>query len=147
MQLIGSENNDLVSTQKTDLFNNCNAAYSGIRPAVCKHWSVHWLPASPRPLYVEANMKTATLPAGACSWWRNNKMVVLRTIHFIFGGSITTFIRCTSSAFNKVGPTQQSHFSGMVDGSGKSGPKDQVALHYYYTSPSHWCTTHEVSKL
>jgi len=21
--------------------------------------------------------------------------------------------------------------------SGKSGPKDQVALHYYYTSPSH----------
>ena len=33
------------------------------------------------------------------------------------------------------------------DGSGKSGPKDQVALHYYYTSPSHWCTTHEVSKL
>ena len=31
--------------------------------------------------------------------------------------------------------------------SGKSGPKDQVALHYYYTSPSHWCTTHEVSKL
>jgi len=30
--------------------------------------------------------------------------------------------------------------------SGKSGPKDQVALHYYYTSPSHWCTTHEVSK-
>ena len=25
--------------------------------------------------------------------------------------------------------------------SGKSGPKDQVALHYYYTSPSHWCTT------
>ena len=32
-------------------------------------------------------------------------------------------------------------------GSGKSGPKDQVALHYYYTSPSHWCTTHEVSKL
>jgi len=22
--------------------------------------------------------------------------------------------------------------------SGKSGPKDQVALHYYYTSPSHW---------
>ena len=30
---------------------------------------------------------------------------------------------------------------------GKSGPKDQVALHYYYTSPSHWCTTHEVSKL
>ena len=26
--------------------------------------------------------------------------------------------------------------------SGKSGPKDQVALHYYYTSPSHWCTTH-----
>ena len=27
-------------------------------------------------------------------------------------------------------------------GSGKSGPKDQVALHYYYTSPSHWCTTH-----
>ena len=33
------------------------------------------------------------------------------------------------------------------DTSGKSGPKDQVALHYYYTSPSHWCTTHEVSKL
>ena len=32
-------------------------------------------------------------------------------------------------------------------GNGKSGPKDQVALHYYYTSPSHWCTTHEVSKL
>jgi len=31
-------------------------------------------------------------------------------------------------------------------GSGKSGPKDQVALHYYYTSPSHWCATHEVSK-
>ena len=31
--------------------------------------------------------------------------------------------------------------------SGKSGPKDQVALHYYYTSPSHWCTTYEVSKL
>jgi len=31
--------------------------------------------------------------------------------------------------------------------SGKSGPKDQVALHYYYTSPSHWCTTHDVSKL
>ena len=31
--------------------------------------------------------------------------------------------------------------------SGKSGPKDQVALHYYYTSPSHCCTTHEVSKL
>jgi len=31
--------------------------------------------------------------------------------------------------------------------SGKSGPKDQVALHYYYTSPSHWFTTHEVSKL
>ena len=31
--------------------------------------------------------------------------------------------------------------------SGKSGPKDQVALHYYYTSSSHWCTTHEVSKL
>ena len=31
--------------------------------------------------------------------------------------------------------------------SGKSGPKDQVALHYYYTSPSHWCRTHEVSKL
>ena len=30
--------------------------------------------------------------------------------------------------------------------SGKSGPKDQVALHYYCTSPSHWCTTHEVSK-
>ena len=29
--------------------------------------------------------------------------------------------------------------------SGKSGPKDQVALHYYYTSPSHWCTTHEVA--
>ena len=26
--------------------------------------------------------------------------------------------------------------------SGKSGPKDQVALHYCYTSPSHWCTTH-----
>jgi len=26
--------------------------------------------------------------------------------------------------------------------SGKSGPKDQVAVHYYYTSPSHWCTTH-----
>jgi len=22
-----------------------------------------------------------------------------------------------------------------------------VALHYYYTSPSRWCTTHEVSKL
>ena len=22
--------------------------------------------------------------------------------------------------------------------SGKSGPMDQVALHYYYTSPSHW---------
>ena len=34
-------------------------------------------------------------------------------------------------------------------GSGKSRPKDQVAvaLHYYYTSPSRWCTTHEVSKL
>jgi len=31
--------------------------------------------------------------------------------------------------------------------SGKSGPKDQVALHYYYTSLSHWCTTHEVLKL
>jgi len=31
--------------------------------------------------------------------------------------------------------------------SGKSGPKDQVALHYYYTSPSHWCTTQEVLKL
>jgi len=31
--------------------------------------------------------------------------------------------------------------------SGKSGPKDQVALHYYYTSGSHLCTTHEVSKL
>jgi len=31
--------------------------------------------------------------------------------------------------------------------SGKSGSKDQVALHYYYTSPSHWCKTHEVSKL
>ena len=31
--------------------------------------------------------------------------------------------------------------------SGKSGPKDQVALHYYYTSPSHCCTTHEVPKL
>jgi len=31
--------------------------------------------------------------------------------------------------------------------SGKSGPKDQVALHYYYTSGSHWCMTHEVSKL
>ena len=30
--------------------------------------------------------------------------------------------------------------------SGNSGPKDQVALHYYYTSLSHWCTTHEVSK-
>ena len=29
--------------------------------------------------------------------------------------------------------------------SGKRGPKDQVAL--AYTSPSHWCTTHEVSKL
>ena len=28
--------------------------------------------------------------------------------------------------------------------SGKSGPKDQVALHYYYTSPLHWCTTREV---
>ena len=34
-----------------------------------------------------------------------------------------------------------------VNFSGKSGPKDQVALHYYYTSPSHLCTTHEVSKL
>jgi len=32
-------------------------------------------------------------------------------------------------------------------GSGKSVPKDQVALHYYYTSPSRWWTTHEVSKL
>ena len=37
--------------------------------------------------------------------------------------------------------------NGMASSSGKSGPKDQVALHYYYTSPSHWCTTHEVSKL
>jgi len=27
--------------------------------------------------------------------------------------------------------------------SGKSGPKDQVALHYYYTSPSHWFTNHD----
>ena len=36
-------------------------------------------------------------------------------------------------------------FSNYI--SGKSGPKDQVALHYYYTSPSHWCTTDEVSKL
>jgi len=35
----------------------------------------------------------------------------------------------------------------IVTYSGKSGPTDQVALHYYYTSPSHWCTTHEVSKL
>jgi len=35
----------------------------------------------------------------------------------------------------------------MDDISGKSEPKDQVALHYYYTSPSHWCTTDEVSKL
>ena len=26
--------------------------------------------------------------------------------------------------------------------SGKSGPKEQVALHYYYTSPSHRCTSH-----
>ena len=31
--------------------------------------------------------------------------------------------------------------------SGKSRPKDQVALHCYYTSSSHWCMTHEVSKL
>ena len=37
--------------------------------------------------------------------------------------------------------------SSCSEGSGKSGPTDQVALHYYYTSPSHWCTTHEVSKL
>jgi len=34
----------------------------------------------------------------------------------------------------------------LITASGKSEPKDQVALHYYYTSPSHWCTTHEVSK-
>jgi len=26
--------------------------------------------------------------------------------------------------------------------SGKRGPKDQVALHHYHISPSHWCTTH-----
>ena len=37
--------------------------------------------------------------------------------------------------------------SGIYSPSGKSGPKDQVALHCYYTSPSHWCTTHEVLKL
>ena len=35
----------------------------------------------------------------------------------------------------------------LLFSSGKSGPKDQVALHYHYTSPSHWCMTHEVSKL
>jgi len=35
----------------------------------------------------------------------------------------------------------------LYKSSGKSGPKDQVALLHYYTSPSHWCTTHEVSKL
>jgi len=39
--------------------------------------------------------------------------------------------------------------NGLMDWtvSGKSGPKDQVALHYYCALPSHWCTTHEVSKL
>jgi len=37
-----------------------------------------------------------------------------------------------------AGPTT----AGMCMTSGKSGLKDQVALHYYYTSPSHWCTTH-----
>ena len=40
-----------------------------------------------------------------------------------------------------------SHIGWTPLSSGKSGPKDQVALHYYYTSPSHWCTTHEVSTI
>ena len=40
---------------------------------------------------------------------------------------------------------QRNDISRKYPGSGKSGPKDQVALHYYYTSPSHWCTTHAVS--
>jgi len=30
--------------------------------------------------------------------------------------------------------------------SGKSVPKDQVALHYYYTSPSYWCTRYQNCK-
>jgi len=30
--------------------------------------------------------------------------------------------------------------------SGKSGPKDQVALYYYYTSPLHWCTRYRNCK-
>jgi len=34
----------------------------------------------------------------------------------------------------------------LVLGSGKSGPNDQVALHYYYTSPSHLCTRYRNCK-
>ena len=42
------------------------------------------------------------------------------------------------------------HFNSQVPhrprSSGKSGPKDQVALHYSYTSPSHWCTRYRNCK-
>jgi len=38
------------------------------------------------------------------------------------------------------------HTGLTVPCSGKSGPNDQVALYYYYTSPLHWCTRYRNCK-
>jgi len=57
-----------------------------------------------------------------------------------------TFIHQWSELSDPHSPATELHCT-LPATSSKSGPKDQVALHYYYTSPSHWCTTHEVSKL
>ena len=59
-------------------------------------------------------------------------------------GNSSAFMQVNLKA-SKVQLMKSSHLilKNEVDlTSGKSGPMDQVALRYYYTLPSHWCTTH-----
>ena len=59
-------------------------------------------------------------------------------------GNSSAFMQVNLKA-SKVQLMKSSHLilKNEVDlTSGKSGPMDQVALHYYYTLPSHWCMTH-----
>jgi len=83
------------------------------------------------------------LPPFSRRWWKC-------AIIFVVWPTMSCFADWVETPSRDVDHYHYVHCFTVTRGdnnSGKSGPKDQVALHYYYTSPSHWCTTHEVSKL
>jgi len=94
-------------------------------------------------------LSLATLQAYECFWFGRD---FLLTTSFVATGasflpekiSERDIFSRRDRGNNSYAPSDKLFFLAT---SGKSGPKDQVALHYYYTSPSHWCTTHEVSNL